>query len=115
MRYFLKTALLVGISMYACFPITMNLTNEIVVSAQKPEPPYAKWGRLAMKETKARYPHAQIIDYLHIGKTENQSLSTEKFKLWLRENHREFGVFINITFDTKTQQVKKIEFRETDR
>lgn len=95
----------------------MSVSTPILpaASAERPVPSYAKWGRMAMQQTKQRYKNAQIIDYLHIGRVDNPASSTEKFKLWLREGSREFGVFIDIEFDRKTEAVKNITFRETDR
>jgi hypothetical protein len=92
-----------------------NAGSTSVVLAEKPVPSYAKWGTLAMKKTKERYPNAQIIDYLHVGKTSGPSSSTEKFKLWLKENQREFGVFVDIEFNKQTEKVINITFRETSR
>ncbi|MBT2729900.1 DUF3889 domain-containing protein [Bacillus sp. ISL-75] len=92
------------------------LTSIHKVSAQhKPIPSYAKWGTLALKKTHEKYPHAKIIDYLHIGRTSGPQTSTERFKLWLKENNREFGVFINIEFNKETEKVLKITFEETTR
>jgi len=90
-------------------------TNYIqpMVHAEKDIPSYAKWGRLAMKETQSRYPNADIIDYLHRGREDKDTTSVEKFKLWLQKDDREFGVFINIEFDTETEDVIDITFRET--
>jgi hypothetical protein len=78
-------------------------------------PSYAKWGRIAMQKTKERYPEAQIIDYLHIGREDGVSYSTEKFKLWLKGKDKEFGVMINIRFDPKTDEIKQISFKEVTR
>src|SRR5690606_11380003 len=83
------------------------------VHAQPPS--YAKWGQIAMKETKARYPNADIIDYQHIGRDTGTNTSTEKFKLWLRSGTKEFGVFIDITFENSTEKITDISFRETTR
>lgn len=82
---------------------------------QKPIPPYAKWGTLAMEKTKERYPNANILDYLHMGRVPGIPNTTEKFKLWLKENNKEFGVFVEIQFDTRTEKVIKITFKETAR
>lgn len=82
---------------------------------QKPIPPYAKWSVLALKKTEERYPNAKIIDYLHIGRVTGPSTSTERFKLWLKDNQKEFGVFVNVEFNTQTEEVTKITFRETSR
>ncbi|MFF2449462.1 DUF3889 domain-containing protein [Neobacillus sp. NPDC058068] len=90
----------------------LNLLTH-VHAQQKPIPPYAKWGEYAMEKTQQRYPNAKIIDYLHIGRTHGPHTSTEKFKLWLKVNQREFGVFINIEFNNETQKVIKVTFKET--
>lgn len=81
----------------------------------KPIPPYAKFGKLAMEKTHEKYPNAKIIDYLHIGRITGPHSSTEKFKLWLKDNSREFGVFVNIEFNNKTEKVMNITFKETSR
>ncbi|HLU21311.1 YqzG/YhdC family protein [Lederbergia graminis] len=91
----------------------ITTTNQDAVLNEVPS--YAKWGRLAMANVKAKYPNAQIIDYLHIGRDTGASSSTEKFKLWLRENNREFGVFVDIEFENETEQVIQINYRETTR
>lgn len=82
---------------------------------EQSEPAYAKWGQIAMQKTKERYPKASIIDYLHVGKDTGEHTSIEKFKLWLREDSREFGVYIDITFENSTEKVINIKFTETDR
>ncbi|MEH7380017.1 YqzG/YhdC family protein [Bacillus sp. JJ1533] len=90
------------------FPITTAETK-------KPVPEYAKWGRLAMEETGKRYPSAQILDYLHVGRYKKNDMYVERFKLWLKQNNREFGVIVNITFEPETERVKNITVVETDR
>lgn len=82
----------------------------------KPEPAYAKWGKLAVKETKERYPKAQVIDYLHVGRVDkSDNLAEECFKLWLRSEPREFGVYVTIVFNKHTEKVQTIQFRESPR
>lgn len=89
------------------------ISSNTAYAQQKPVPPYAKWGIMAMERTHEKYPKAQIIDYLHVGRVTGPKTSTEKFKLWLRENKKEFGVFIDIEFDNVTQKVIRINFKET--
>ncbi|MUV36677.1 hypothetical protein JNUCC1_00481 [Lentibacillus sp. JNUCC-1] len=72
------------------------------------EPPYAKWGKLAMKEVKAAYPNADIVDYLHKGKRQTDTTSIQSFKLWLIENEQEFGVVVDIEFDSDTEEIVDI-------
>lgn len=94
----------------------VSLTGVQQISAyEKVNPPYAKWGLLAVKETEKKYKGAQIIDYLHRGRQINEQSTIEKFKLWLKKENQEFGVFVNITFDTHTEEVLQISFTETDK
>ncbi|WP_374049546.1 YqzG/YhdC family protein [Neobacillus sp. OS1-2] len=92
-------------------PIKINTVN----AQRKPIPPYAKFGTIAMEKTHEKYPNAKIIDYLHIGRVTGSQSSTEKFKLWLKDNGKEFGVFVNIEFNNVTGKVNKISFKETSR
>ncbi|MCP1357237.1 YqzG/YhdC family protein [Aneurinibacillus migulanus] len=82
----------------------------------KPEPAYAKWGSMAMVETRKKYPSAKIVDYLHVGRTNISSgVAEEKFKLWLNQGEREWGVYVTISFETETDKPLSITFKETDR
>lgn len=80
--------------------------------AQQGIPAHAQWGYVAIKETKAKYPQAKIIDYLHEGSEVNEDSSIEKFKLWLKQSDKEFGVLVRIKYITNTNKVVKIEFQE---
>lgn len=78
------------------------------------QPPYAKWGRLAMQETMKAYPHAHIVDYLHVGRSDKTpTTSEETFKLLLQEGNRRWALLVHIEFDKKTEQVVKIRLEET--
>jgi hypothetical protein len=112
MKIMISILLLCGLFLFGDVTI-LNTNND--ASAEQKAPPYAKWGRVAMSKTKEKYPQAEIIDYLHIGRDKGPQSSTEKFKLWLKTNNREFGVFIDITFDNKTEKILDIKFRETTR
>lgn len=79
------------------------------------EPAYAKWGRVAMTETKAKFPEAEIIDYLHVGRENGLNISKEIFKLWLKDKQKEFGVFVHISFHNQTEKMIDITFQVTDR
>ncbi|MEH7224585.1 YqzG/YhdC family protein [Bacillus sp. JJ1566] len=98
-------------------PTILFLNDSSITTAEtnKPVPEYAKWGKLAMEETGKRYPSAQIVDYLHVGRYKKNGLYVERFKLWLKQGNREFGVFVNITFEPDTERVKNITVVETDR
>lgn len=93
-----------------------SLSGSHHIAAQEKTPPaYAKWGLLAVKETKSKYTNAQIIDYLYKGRDKREHQTIEKFKLWLKGENGEFGVFVNITFDTNTEDVLEITFTETNK
>lgn len=78
------------------------------------EPAYVKWGKIAMTETGKRY-QASIIDYKHLGRTRiNEQMSEEKFKLWLKDSNKEFGVYVTIKFKSETEEIVSIVFRETN-
>lgn len=107
-----KTSLALGIFTIVNAAPTSILT---IAHAQQEIPAYAKWGRLAMKETQSKYPHATIIDYLHEGRELKENSTIEKFKLWLIDGDHEFGVFVRIEYATDTQKVISITFQETAR
>ncbi len=86
-----------------------------IALAQQEVPAYAKWGRLAIKETQSKYPNANIIDYLHEGSESKEDSTIEKFKLWLKEGDKEFGVFVKIEYFTETEKVVTIEIQETSK
>lgn len=114
-----KPILLLGIALLAVFFIGLNFANtELSTLAQEQQherPSYAKWGLLAVKETKVKYPNADIIDYLHQGREINGDSTFENFKLWLKEGDKEFGVFVRIEFNSDTEELVGIEFEETSR
>jgi hypothetical protein len=115
MKKLLVSLLLYMILISGNFLFSFPFITISVVNAERETPPYAKWSSLAMKKTKEKYPNAQIVDYLHIGRDKGTNSSTEKFKLWLKENSKEFGVYVNIEFDTETERVLNITFKETSR
>lgn len=83
-------------------------------SAQQPEE-YAKWGKLALSKTQERYPNASVKDYKHIGRVHGTNTTIEKFKFWLTEKDREFGVLVNIEFDKESERVLDITFEEVEK
>lgn len=105
----------IGFSICIAVNLTIPHCAVLITQAQQETPTYAKWGKLAIKETKSNYPHANIIDYLYVSTEHNAHSTLVKFKLWLRENDKEFGVMIGIEYTNETEQVIKIELKETDR
>ncbi|ARK26231.1 hypothetical protein SporoP37_08010 [Sporosarcina sp. P37] len=75
-------------------------------------PAYAKWSRLAVKQTMHKYPLAEVTDYLHIATNTHGVTGVEKFRLWLREDDREFAVLVTVTYSAETGKFIKIDFQE---
>lgn len=105
-----------------CFSILFGSTLSYPIlfeqpahAQQKPTPPYAKWSVLAINKTKEKYPNAKVIDYLYVGRNNGNPTSTERFKFWLKENQREFGVYVSIEFNNETKQVTNVTYQETTR
>jgi len=97
---------------------TVNSAATLIptVAHSQPEiPAYAKWGKLAIKETQSKYPNANIVDYLHEGSELIEDSTIEKFKLWLKDGDNEFGVFVRIEYTTITEKVVTIELEEASR
>lgn len=66
-------------------------------------------------EKEMRLSYAKIIDYLHEGSESKGDSTIEKFKLWLKDGDKEFGVYVRIEYTTETEKVVTIEFEETSR
>lgn len=106
--------LLIALGILMAVPV-MPLNTPAIGYAQQETPAYAKWGKLAVKETQLKYPNAKIRDYLHEGRETSGDTTIEKFKLWLQEGNKEFGLYVTITFATDTEKVVHIKFQETTR
>lgn len=93
--------------------VIMAVALLLVVIAPKlvAAPEYAKWGTIAVKETQRHY-QADIIDYLHVGRTNLAAdQAEEKFKLWIRtKDGNEFGVFVYIRFNPLQDTAYTIRF-----
>lgn len=89
----------------------MLLCQPFLIHAQ---PSYAKWGQLAMQETMKRYPNAQIVDYLHVGRMKKTpTTSVETFKLLLQEGNRRWALLVHIEFVDQTEAVVNITYEDT--
>lgn len=89
--------------------------NPTVAASTQPTPEYAKWGQIAMQRTSERY-RLPIVDYLHVGRRQlSPGIAEERFKLWLRGDNREFGVFVTIRSETASERILAVEFEETSR
>ena len=113
-----KTIILLGTALLALLFLSFNSTQtefSTVAHTKQETPSYSKWGRLAMKETQSQYPNAEIVDYLHEGSESKGDSTIEKFKLWLKEPTKEFGVLVRIEYTTETEKVVDIKFEETSK
>lgn len=93
---------------------TQSVVQQIptIAPAQQEIPAYAKWGQFAMKETQTKYPNASIIDYLYEGSDLKENTTTEKFRLWLRDNDKEFGVSVKVEYTTETDELVNIQIEK---
>jgi hypothetical protein len=101
------------IIVYGLICIQVINTSDYISAEDKSPPAYAKWGQLAVKKTKEKYQNADITDYLHIGREEKGESSVEKFKLIVKKDGKEIGVFVFIEFNNATEKVQNITFKET--
>ncbi|CDQ37909.1 MULTISPECIES: DUF3889 domain-containing protein [Virgibacillus] len=105
----------ISLSMFMFTGIASPAATESPLSVDEGVPAYAKWGKMAVKATMAKYPDAEIIDYLYSGNEVKDDSKVEKFKLWLRQGNKEFGVRINIRYHQDTEKVEGITFQETSK
>ncbi len=103
----IKIAIAIGL-----FIASYSPHSPIAEVVQEGAPAYAKWSRLAIKQTQANYPQASIIDYLYMGSTQNDSATIATFRLWLREGKREYGVVVRVTYITETEKLESVKFHE---
>jgi hypothetical protein len=97
-------------------PLSVSPSMMITEAAPppKPVPSYAKWSRLAIKEAKKQYPTAQIKDFLYLGRAkQGRDKTAERFKLWVQNQNKEFGLLVTVVFDRNTEKVQSISFIET--
>jgi len=79
---------------------------------KRTDPAYAQWGAVAIKEAGKKYG-SEVVDYLYMGRrTLSRDLAEEKFKLWLRKESREFGVYVTVRYHPATRQLVSIVYEE---
>jgi len=100
-------------NLLVCLLIVLSLLCS-AYPAQATPPSYAKWGQIAVKTAKEKYPRANIVDYLHIGREDKPHSSIEKFKLWVDDQGKEFGLLIQIEFDPKDDRVIQVNTQKTN-
>lgn len=85
---------------------------QTIAPTQQEIPAYAKWGKIAIKETQSKYPNALIIDYLFEGSEAREDSTIENFRLWLKENNQEFAVSVKIEHTTETNELVDIQIQK---
>lgn len=103
----IKIAIAIGL-----FIVSYSPRAPIAEVVQEDAPAYAKWSRLAIKQTQTEYPKASIIDYLYMGSAANNGSTVATFRLWLREGKREYGVVVRVTYVTETEKLESVKFHE---
>lgn len=103
----IQIAIAIGLFVASYSPNTY--TTELVHAE---EPSYAKWSRLAIQQAAANYPNASIIDYLYIGSQSEKDMTVATFRLWMREDTREYGVIVRVTYVTESENIQSITFQE---
>ncbi|MGG0718544.1 DUF3889 domain-containing protein [Robertmurraya massiliosenegalensis] len=103
--------ILIGL-MLLSVPITFALNVPSISHSQEN---YEKWGQLAVSKTKEKYPNAEIKDYKHEGRVQGTNTTVEKFKLWLKEKDKEFGVIVSIEYDKESERVIEITYKEVEK
>ncbi|MCM3257714.1 YqzG/YhdC family protein [Paenibacillus lautus] len=89
-----------------------DIAQSLIHAVNRREPAYAKWGTLAVTETKRKY-NMDVVDYLYMGRTKISSvLAEEKFKLWLKKGNVEFGVYVTVSYHPVTDQILSIRYEE---
>lgn len=89
-----------------------EIAESLTHAVNSKDPDYAMWGTLAVTEAKRKY-NMDVVDYLYMGRTTISSeLAEEKFKLWLKEGAREFGVYVTVAFHPTTHQFISIRYEE---
>ncbi|MCU6707198.1 YqzG/YhdC family protein [Paenibacillus sp. J5C_2022] len=77
------------------------------------QPSYAEWGRVAMEETAKAYQGASIVDYKYEGRQTGASgEAKEVFRLWLRQDEREFAVRVTVTVETSRDRLVNVKLEQ---
>lgn len=110
----MKTILLIQFALFSTFigdishnDLDQNTNNKHTIST------YYKWGQVAIQKTKEQYPQAKIIDYFHVGKVSITDYSIEKFRFWIKDSNKEFGVYVDLKINNSTGELIEIQFKET--
>ncbi len=72
-----------------------------------------KWGELAIEEVQKKYDGVLIKEYKYVWHEEKKDgTGIKRFKFLLRHSGKEFGVYVTISYDVKSEEVKEIQIME---
>ncbi|MBB3126063.1 hypothetical protein FHS19_000717 [Paenibacillus rhizosphaerae] len=95
--------------------MSLVLSLSLIIAEPDPsvDPPYAKWGLIAVKEAQKKY-NSEITDYLHVGRINlSPTEAEETFKLLLSRQGMPAAVLATVRFNTVTERLISIKFRDT--
>ncbi|UAL54801.1 MULTISPECIES: DUF3889 domain-containing protein [Metabacillus] len=73
---------------------------------------HTDWKDFAVKETKKRYPLSQVLFAQKIWDNTKKNQTVKQYKVTVREGMKDIGVFVTISYDAKSEKVKKIQVLE---
>jgi hypothetical protein len=73
---------------------------------------HTDWKDFAVNETKKRYPLSQVLFAQKIWDNTKKNQTVKQYKVTVREGMKDIGVFVTISYDAKTEKVKKIQVLE---
>ena len=98
--------LLLLLFIYGFTPSMVSISS--TVSAAQ----HTDWKDFAVKETKKRYPLSQVLFAQKIWDNTKKNQTVKQYKVTVREGMKDIGVFVTISYDAKTEKVKKIQVLE---
>ncbi|MGE6629334.1 DUF3889 domain-containing protein [Bacillus sp. NPDC077027] len=67
-----------------------------------------QWETRAVKEVKKRYPLAQVLFKQKVWDRHRDSESVKQYHITLKEDTKEFGVFVTISYNRSSNKVNKV-------
>lgn len=108
-----KIIVLLFIAMLLGFHYTYVLSLEKVSAESGQLKEDEKWGQLAIEEVQKKYEGVLIKEYKYIWHEEKKDgTGIKRFKFLLRHFGKEFGVYVTISYDVKSEEVKNIQIME---
>ncbi|MGG4490067.1 DUF3889 domain-containing protein [Metabacillus idriensis] len=98
--------LLLLLFIYGLTPSLVSISSD--VSAAQ----HTDWKNVAVNETKKRYPLSQVLFAQKIWDNTKKNQTVKQYKVTVREGMKDIGVFVTISYDAKTEKVKKIQVLE---